>query len=334
MVKDAIVLNNKLKSLEWEIGARDTAHKSRLSEAIKKIHEERKVINCQWRDNSSQNGELEHAVACVDTSGSMECDNGVPLYNAIGLGIRIAEKSTLGRRILTFSNTPRWVNLENKGSADNDFDFCDAVNKVKDVHDWGMTTNFHAMLDMILDACKQSSLPQEQVSKMMLIVLSDMQINSASTEFNNETMIEMMERKYNQAGYTLPHIVFWNLRTTNGFPVLSSKKNTTMMSGFSPVLLNEFMNKGLQALQEFTPWYQLVHILKNERYNCMEVKIRRILEDAHQNSLNDIAGPNVEADPNANANTNTNTKHEDPLSKLTNLSTHPVASPPPPPPSS
>ena len=69
--------------------------------------------------------------------------------------------------------------------------------------------------------------------------------------------------------YTPPHIVFFNLRKTNGFPVLSTQKNTTMMSGYSANLLNAFCDKGIDALSEFSP-YKMVHeILNNERYDSM-----------------------------------------------------------------
>ena len=51
-------------------------------------------------------------IAMVDTSGSMESENSQPLYSAIGLGLRIAEKSKLGKRVLTFSAAPTWVNLD------------------------------------------------------------------------------------------------------------------------------------------------------------------------------------------------------------------------------
>ena len=49
----------------------------------------------------------------VDTSGSMDVDNSVPLYAAIGIGIRIAENSSLGKRIMTFDSSPTWFNLDN-----------------------------------------------------------------------------------------------------------------------------------------------------------------------------------------------------------------------------
>ena len=51
------------------------------------------TINQQWESNKANNKGLEgKSICCVcDVSGSMECDEGLPLYNAIGLSIRISE---------------------------------------------------------------------------------------------------------------------------------------------------------------------------------------------------------------------------------------------------
>ena len=64
-------------------------------------------------------------------------------------------------------------------------------------------------------------------------------------------------------------MLFWNLRNTNGFPSLSSEKNVSMMSGFSPALLNLFCDKGVEALQSCTPWSILEQSLDNNRYKIM-----------------------------------------------------------------
>ena len=66
-----------------------------------------------------------------------------------------------------------------------------------------------------------------------------------------------------------PHLIFWNLRSTNGFPSLSNQANVSMMSGFNPSLLNLFCEQGLEALQSSTPWSQLERSLKNTRYDIM-----------------------------------------------------------------
>ena len=73
---------------------------------------EKIALNLQWDEQCKCTPNLENMIAMVDTSGSMECDNFKPLYTAIGLGLRVAEKSKFGKRILTFSQNPEWVNLE------------------------------------------------------------------------------------------------------------------------------------------------------------------------------------------------------------------------------
>jgi hypothetical protein len=89
-----------------------------------------------------------------------------------------------------------------------------------------------------------------------------------------------MEKKYANVGirvhgkpYKPPHILFWNLRSTSGFPALSSQPNCSMMSGFSPSLLNLFCNQGIDALQSCSPWSILVKTLEAERYKILEEKL-------------------------------------------------------------
>jgi len=227
------------------------------------------LLNSQWRDNSSQNEKLENFVAMVDTSGSMTCDNGAPLHAAIALGYRIAEKSSIGKRIMTFSAHPTWVNLDHCNG------FVGAVEEIQKAP-WEMNTNFHAALDLILDACVQQKLDPKAVAALVLAIFSDMQIDAAKGG-DIGGLYDIMEKKYAEAGiravgqpYTPPHILFWNLRSTTGFPSLSTQKNVSMMSGFSPVLLNLFCEKGLDALLSSTPWSMLVESLNNPRYKRLE----------------------------------------------------------------
>ena len=100
-----------------------------------------------------------------------------------------------------------------------------------------------------------------------------------------ETMMSQIEKKYAEEGNKLwgkpfkaPHILFWNLRSTSGFPALSLQKNASMMSGFSPALLNLFCEQGLEALQSCTPWSLFKKSLDNPRYQVLEDEMRRFLE--------------------------------------------------------
>jgi hypothetical protein len=226
------------------------------------------LLNLQWRDSSTQNWQLGNFIAMVDVSGSM---NGDPLYAANALGIRIAEKSKLGKRVMTFSNKPSWVNLEN------DDDFVSMTAKI--CTDSGLNTNFYAAMDLILNAIIQSKLSPDEVQDMVLVILSDMQIDEADKQAD-KSMYENIKKRYSDAGMRLygkpfnpPHILMWNLRSTSGFPCLSYQPNVSMMSGFSPALLNVFCEKGLEALQSCTPWSTLVECLDNPRYKILSDKI-------------------------------------------------------------
>jgi hypothetical protein len=233
---------------------------------------EKDCINLQWEDNGRQNNALGDLIAMVDTSGSMEDNCCLPLYSALGLGIRIAEKSRLGKRILTFSSNPTWLNLENCP------DFVSMVTKTRTAN-WGMNTNIMKAFELILDTAVTNNIPPLEMGKITLVILSDMQIDRCTNkEDKNDTMFEMMKTKYYAAGmrsqskepYQLPHIIFWNLRSTTGFPSLSTTKNTTMMSGNNPVLLNTFCKEGLKSLKDLTPWRMLVQELSKERYMYLE----------------------------------------------------------------
>lgn len=228
------------------------------------------LLNSQWRDNATQTGALGKMIAMVDVSGSMSGD---PMNVAIALGIRIAEKSVIGNRVMTFHSNPSWINL----------DGCeDFISKVAVVQraEWGMNTNFHTALDMILSAIVQNKMAPEDVQDMILVVLSDMQMD-AGDSCNKDALYKTMEKKYADAGmrvhgapYKPPHILFWNLRSTSGFPSLANQKNASMMSGFSPALLNLFCDQGMEALQSCTPWSLLQKSLENDRYKIMNNKLQ------------------------------------------------------------
>ena len=235
-------------------------------------HDERNILNLQWADSSKTNGTLGNMIAMVDVSGSMV---GEPLHAAIALGIRIAEKSALGKRILTFSASPNWVNLESSSG------FVDMVDKVKDAH-WGCNTNIHSAFKMIRDAIETSELPKEDVSNMVLVILSDMQIDAADD--GSMILYNEIENMYNELGKKMynttirpPHILFWNLRSTNGFPVLSAQPNVSCVSGFNASFLNLFCEKGLESLTVCRPWTVMLQALDNDRYKMLGHRVREYL---------------------------------------------------------
>lgn len=244
-----------------------------------KNRDEYKIVNLQWKDNSSQNHPLGNMIPMADTSGSMTSDKCIPLFNSIGLSIRLSEivAPEFRHRVMTFSHNPTWVKLNDC------YDFVSKVHKVRNA-DWGMTTNFHAAMKMILDVIVQNNMKPENVEGLVLAVFSDMQFDESTVSYQ-ETMYQQIEKMYHDAGmktmygtpYKAPHILFWNLRNTTGFPTLSTQKNVTMLSGYSPVLLNAFYNKGMDAIRDYNPYKMIDDILSNGRYDVMGNKLEESL---------------------------------------------------------
>lgn len=231
------------------------------------------TINLQWRDNLKNNKGLSQTpiISLVDVSASMEIDNCTPLYNAIGLGIRASELThpAFRNQVLTFEDQPRWVNMDDCQS------FWEKVRRVKN-SGWGGSTRIYRAFRMILDVCVEKKIPSKEVEKMIVGIFSDMQIDSNCINdcpFNNKVMSDNITAMFNSAGYNTPHLLFWNLRATNGFPTLSKHKNITALSGFSSVLLNAFCDKGIDALRSFTPSTMFEDMLNQDRYTIMEEDI-------------------------------------------------------------
>lgn len=221
------------------------------------------IINSQWQNLMETVGKLNNFVAMIDTSGSMEGD---PLMASIGLGCCVAEKSILGPRALTFNHVPEWVDLSDRNGT-GILKFTDCVKKLKS-SPWGGGTNFTAALKLICERSQKFGLDSEEVADMVLVVFSDMQIDYQSNEDINEPMWDHIKSYYASYGFNkIPTILFWNLRSTTGFPVNSNEKNTIMFSGYSPALFNTFCEKGMSAIQNYTPWNCFMEQINHKRYD-------------------------------------------------------------------
>lgn len=266
---NSVKLHGKRESV-YEL-VRDALRTNVFPSSIDEIN----IINEQWKNNASQNQGLKNIIPIADTSSSMTNDKSIPLYNSIGLSIRISElaEEPFRNRIMTFSSKPQWVKLNDNQS------FVEKVLTVSSSN-WQMNTNFYASMKLILDSALEANLTPEQISNLTLAVFSDMQIDVASYE-NMDTMMERIERMYYIAGmnsswktpFKPPHILFWNLSKTDGFPCLSTNKNVSMLSGYSSVLLNALCNKGVEELKNFTPYMMICDILSQKRYDKMREQI-------------------------------------------------------------
>jgi hypothetical protein len=219
------------------------------------------VADEQWKALPNYIGDAK-VLPMVDVSGSMGSlwySHGdlQPIDIAVSLGLYCADKNTgvFKDLFLTFSGKPKMEHL--KGTLSQ------KMTQMSKAH-WEMNTNLHAAFDEILKIAVNGKVAQEDMPDMLLI-LSDMQFD-ACTRYD-DTAMQMIKRKYKDAGYNVPKIVFWNLssygKENGNTPVKFDKNGTAHVSGFSPSIMKHVL---ADDLEEFTPYNVMVKTLMNDRY--------------------------------------------------------------------
>lgn len=222
--------------------------------------EELDFITAQWEALPNLVGDAS-ILTIVDVSGSMTCPAGGYgskstircLDVSVSLGMYLADKNKgpFKDTFLTFSGQPQLITLRG-----------DIVQKMKQLitTKWEMNTNLHAAIQKVLDVAVAGQAKPEDMPKALLI-LSDMQFDACARY--DDSAIQMIRRKYEEAGYEMPQIVFWNLNASDNVPVKYNEKGVALVSGFSPNILKSVL---AADLEEFTPKAIMLKTIMSDRY--------------------------------------------------------------------
>lgn len=210
----------------------------------------RLMVNKYW-DNLTDyfKGATFDGVAVVDTSGSMTggwgCSDSTikPIDVAIALGMYCGEKcgpnSPWYGNYITFSRQARLVPIVGA-------DFVDKVRRIEAAN-LCENTNIESVFDLILRLAIANHVPNSEMPKNVIII-SDMEFDSArggmgyGRAYNSiETVMEGCMRRFREAGYDLPHLVFWNVDARNDTIPMRDNGNVTFVSGYSSVLFEQIM---------------------------------------------------------------------------------------------
>jgi hypothetical protein len=215
------------------------------------------VIEAQWAALPNYVGDAS-VLPLIDVSGSMTCTAGQKgtttcLEIAVSLGLYFADKNKGAFKdcMLTFSSTPSLVQL--KGNIN------EKINQMIKT-EWKMSTNLCAAFNTILDAAVKNSVPTADMPET-LILFSDMQFNACVK--NDDSAMEMIERKFADAGYTAPKVVFWNLNAGSNVPVKFDKTGAALVSGFSPAIAEAILSGDMD---NFTPEAIMLKAVMSDRY--------------------------------------------------------------------
>ena len=215
--------------------------------------EERKAINTTWISQEDF-GDTENALAVIDGSGSMYGGaDPMPATVALSLGIYFAErnKGAFKNHFITFSENPQLVEIKGEDILDK-VRYCHGFNEVAN-------TNIQKVFELILDAAKKNSVPQDELPKKLYII-SDMEFDYCA-EDASLTNFEYAKKLFAEAGYTLPEIVFWNVASRNRQqPVTKNEQGVALVSGCTPRLFS------MVASGTMNPYAFMLEVVESERY--------------------------------------------------------------------
>ena len=217
------------------------------------------TLEAQWRQLPDYVEKGTNAIVMADVSGSMTCSGGRPLATSIGLAMYFAERNigAYHNLFMTFSERPDVVNLEGE-TLKQKVKFLERAN-------WGMSTDLESAFNKVLEIAIENKIPQEEMVKS-IIVVSDMEINYC--ESSDWSFYDMMKRRFANAGYEIPNIVFWNVNSRNDvFHADKDRKGVQLCSGQSITTFKQLM----QCIG-MTPVEMMYNVINSPRYEAITVE--------------------------------------------------------------
>lgn len=218
-----------------------------------------KALETMW--DNLENIDKGNVLVMADTSGSMcwhRYGGLMPIDVSVALAIYFAKhnKGDLKNLFMTFESNPHFIEIKESSL----FDTIQAVKKAG----WGNSTDLEKAFEKLLATCIKGNVSQEEMPKAILVV-SDMQINAASSQCGEDgrmTFFDRMSKRYEEAGYKMPQLVFWNVNAERAtFHASKNDAGASLVSGFS---VNVF--KQVIECIGSTPYELMMSILESERY--------------------------------------------------------------------
>ena len=209
-----------------------------------------KTLEAQWKALPNYVPDGQSFIPVCDVSGSM---NGEPMEVSVSLGVYLSErnKGPFKDAFLTFSGHPKLQVLTG--------DTLRGKIEQLETSQWDMNTDLEAVFKLILSKATSGSVPAEDMPQTILII-SDMQFDQCIEKPSN-TAMDMIRRQYETAGYKIPNVVFWNVRTSQGIPVKLDEQGTAIVSGFSPSIMKNLLSG------EMRPDAVMLRTLLDPRYD-------------------------------------------------------------------
>ena len=191
----------------------------------------------------------------IDVSGSMGTIvsgsvSAMDISTALGIYTAQRNSGPFANKAITFHDHPSWLTFGPSLKHN-----LRAVNE-----SCGTSTNLEAVFDLILKVAKENNVSQEDMPNTILIV-SDMEFN-VPYHIRDLSNHSVMEKKYKNAGYEKPTVIYWNVVSrTEQFPAINKDK-VALVSGYSPAVLRSVLTN-----EVITPEQVMLDTVNKERYS-------------------------------------------------------------------
>jgi len=202
-----------------------------------------------------------NAMVVLDGSGSMygnynSNDGMKPINVAMSLAIYFAErnKGAFHNHFITFSSKPQVVQIEGNDIYEKT-SYCA-------LYDDCSNTNLEATFILLLNTAVKNHTPQSEMPETLYII-SDMEFDRCSHA--DSTNFQFAKKIFEDAGYKLPNIVFWNVASRNTQqPVTKNEQGVALVSGASPRIFQMVISG------ETDPYEFMKSVILTERYECIK----------------------------------------------------------------
>lgn len=267
-------------------------------------------MNAVWErmvEAAKAGGGLGNSVFMCDFSGSMmsaggDHSNDTPFMVSVAMGLLGAavNEGPFAGQFLSFDSDPRWIVIPERAKT-----FVEKLRVVKASQEMamGLSTNFEAAANRLVETLKQHRVPAGKAPKN-LIVVTDMGFDMASVhpgdrtfsrsihadvlyEKQKATHIQLFQQAFRKAGeeflgdanaWEPPRIVIWNVSasfTTDNHQAKDNEKGVLTLSGWSPALFKILCQEGPRAT---TPLEGVKAMIEDTRYDPVREKVREWLQ--------------------------------------------------------
>ena len=211
---------------------------------------------------------VKDTLVVADGSGSMTVSVGgktsaLDVANALAIYTSEHNNGVYADKYITFSSRPQFVDLSKGDSLKSKLEIALKHSEISN-------TDIEAVFKLILGVAVENDIPNEEMIKNVLII-SDMEFDKAQkswgkTKLLTKHLFEEIKDYYNEIGYDLPKLIFWNVNSrTKTIPLTENDLGVVLVSGFSQNVLKMVMSN------KYNPYDVLIEMLDNPRYDKVKV---------------------------------------------------------------